>query len=435
MHRLLEELYSTAVMAATPRTALARRLERLGLPPGVSPWIIALGKAAWPMVTAATDELRRRKLDPAGGLIVVPSEGPAPHPALEVMIGDHPEPGPRSAAAARALESLTRRIGARDHVWLLLSGGTTSLIAAPVNGLSADDLTSIFRLLLASGLDINAMNRIRKRFARWGGGRLAAALAPARVAGFVVSDVIGDDLAAIASGPCTPDPTTANDVRQLLVHANLWDRLPPAARHLIVATDRGEVPETPKPGDQVFARVILELIASNRMAMDAAAKHAAKVGLAPVVVATPLTGEAAAAGASVAALLLQHCAEAEISQPAGRPRRCLVWGGETTVTLGVECTGLGGRSQELALAAARALDGAPAPIALLAAGTDGRDGPTDAAGAIVDGTTWSTIAQRGRDPAKDLADHDAYHALDAAHALLRPGHTGTNVMDIVVGIC
>jgi hydroxypyruvate reductase len=157
------------------------------------------------------------------------------------------------------------------------------------------------------------------------------------------------------------------------------------------------------------------------------------LGLAPVVSDTPLAGEAAAAGASVAAALLQDYASLGIPQP--DRKRCLIWGGETTVTLGASSTGLGGRCQELALAAARTLAGAPPGVALLAAGTDGRDGPTDAAGAIVDGRTWDAIVASGRDPGRDLAAHDAYRALDAAGILLRPGLTGTNVMDVVIGVC
>jgi hydroxypyruvate reductase len=191
--------------------------------------------------------------------------------------------------------------------------------------------------------------------------------------------------------------------------------------------------ETPKPGDRAFARVTLELIASNRLALEAAARRAAELGLAPQVAETPLAGEAWATGASVAAVLLQNCGPREIPQPAGF-RRCFIWGGETTVTLGESPPGLGGRCQELALSAARALAGVRQGVALMAAGTDGRDGPTDAAGAIVDGTTWARAAAGGRDPARDLAAHDAYRALDAAGALLKVGLTGTNVMDVVIGL-
>jgi hydroxypyruvate reductase len=283
------------------------------------------------------------------------------------------------------------------------------------------------------------MNRVRKRFSRWGGGRLARALAPALVRVYAVSDVIGDDLASIGSGPCVADPATAAEVRELLQRAGLWTRIPDSARALVAATERGETAETPKPEDQAFARVTLELIASNRLALEAAASLAAGSGLDPVISETPLAGEASAVGTSVAATLHQHCVSPDIPQhrPEARGRRgtCLIWGGETTVTLGELEPGLGGRCQELALAAARELAGARPGVALLAAGTDGRDGPTDAAGAIVDGSTWDAARAAGRDPVGDLARHDAYRALDAADALLRPGLTGTNVMDVVIGIC
>jgi hydroxypyruvate reductase len=198
----------------------------------------------------------------------------------------------------------------------------------------------------------------------------------------------------------------------------------------VASAEAGKTAETPKPGDQAFARVTLELVVSNRLALEAAARRAAELGLTPEVVETPIAGEATAAGASVAAKLLYNCARNSIPQPS-----CTIWGGETTVTLGQGPTGLGGRCQELALAAARVLEGAPPEMALLAAGTDGRDGPTDAAGAIVDGETWSSIVKAGRDPAHDLASHDAYQALDSAGVLLRPGLTGTNVMDVVIGVC
>ena len=400
---------------------------------------MALGKASLPMAAAAVSHLRECGVQPAGGLVVSPAHAPAPHPRVPLVVGDHPEPSAGSRSAAEALERAASAVGTEDEVWVLLSGGTTSLIGAPVDGVSPSDLTALYGLLLGSGLDITAMNRIRKRFSRWGGGRLALALAPARVRCYVVSDVIGDDLASIGSGPLVPDPVTAVDVRGMLEAARLWDRVPASTRALVAAAVRGEMPETPKPGDQAFARVTLELIASNRLALEAAAGRAAELGLTPKVSEEPLAGEAAAVGASVAATLLQHCVSPGIPQPeengaVGR-RECLIWGGETTVTLGHVPAGLGGRCQELALAAARELGGAPEGVALMAAGTDGRDGPTDAAGAIVDGGTWDAVRAQGRDPARDLAAHDSYRALDAAGSLLKPGLTGTNVMDLVIGVC
>jgi glycerate 2-kinase len=430
---LLVELYSVAMAAVDPAPALASRLGQLEHEPRRRRWILALGKAAIPMARAAVETLAGWGDSPAGGIVVAPEIHPPPHPRLPVLAGDHPEPGPGSLAAAEALARAAAAVTPDDEVWVLLSGGASSLLAAPVEGVTPQELTTLYRLLLGSGLDITAMNRIRKRFSRWGGGRLARALAPARVRVFVVSDVIGDDLPSIGSGPCVPDVTAAADVRRTLERAGLWDRIPAAARRVVTASESGETAETPKPGDAAFARVTIELIASNRLALEAAAKRAAELGLAPIVAEAPLAGEASATGASVAASILQNCGPLVIPQPAV-PRRCYIWGGETTVTLGDAPPGLGGRCQELALAAARVLEGAPPGVALLAAGTDGRDGPTDAAGAIVDGGTWRAVVAAGRDPGRDLAAHDAYRALDAAGALLKVGLTGTNVMDVVIGV-
>ncbi len=436
-HELLATLYRIATAAVDPGPALADRLRSLPSAGGRGPWILALGKAAVPMAEAAVAVLREREAAPAGGLLVAPRVGFPPHPNIAIVAGDHPEPGAGSLAAAEALGQTVIRIDPADEVWVLLSGGTTSLIGAPEDGITPTELGTLYTLLLGSGLDITAMNLIRKRFSRWGGGKLARALAPATVRVYVVSDVIGDDLASIGSGPCVPDPATASDVRRLLETAALWDRIPASARELLASTEAGTRAETAKPGDRAFGRVSHEVIASNRLALEAAARHAAAVGVVPEVATKPLAGEAAAIGASLAVFLVQHCGRSGVPQRDRRttPARCFIWGGETTVSLGSEPPGLGGRCQELALAAARALDGEAAAIALLAAGTDGRDGPTDAAGAIVDSGTWRAIAAAGRDPARDLASHDAYRALDAAEALLRPGLTGTNVMDVVIGIC
>ena len=431
---LLSQFYAAATAAAAPGPALTTRLERLEVGPERRLWILALGKAALPMATTAVQHLGTRAHNLVGGLVVAPEGNQSPHPSLTLVRGDHPEPGTGSLAAAEALGAVASRISPDDEVWVLLSGGTTSLIGAPEPGLTPAELSTLYALLLGSGLDITAMNRIRKRFSRWGGGKLARALSPARVRVYIVSDVIGDDLASIGSGPCVPDPTTAAEVRALLEGTALWPRIPEPARQFINSTVSGKTAETPKPGDRAFARITIELVASNRLALEAAAKRAAELGLAPRIVETPLAGEASRAGASVADNLFNNCVQHAIPQPSSAPP-CLIWGGETTVSLGENPTGLGGRSQELALAAARALDGAPEGTALLAAGTDGRDGPTDAAGAIVDGRTWSAIAARGRNPARDLEGHNAYPALDSIGALLKPGLTGTNVMDIVIGIC
>jgi glycerate 2-kinase len=382
------------------------------------------------MADAAVRYLRASKRRLAGGIVIGPAVGGSVDSPLPYRQGDHPEPGPASFAAAEALARAVAEIPPDAEVWVLLSGGTTSLVGAPEAGLTTEELSAIYGLLLGSGLEITAMNRIRKRFSRWGGGKLARALAPARVRVYIVSDVIGDDLASIGSGPCVPDPTTAAEVRDLLENSGLWSRIPDSARTMIHSAETGSSAETPKPGDEAFVNVSSEVIASNHLALEAARDRAAELGLAPFLIEEPIVGEAAAVGTRIASDLLGNC-----HRPAGQPAsHCFIWGGETTVTLGGSA-GMGGRCQELALAAARGFNQAGESLALLAAGTDGRDGPTDAAGAIVDASTWSAIARTGRDPATDLAYHNAYYALDAAGALLRPGLTGTNVMDVVIGIC
>lgn len=434
---LLSDLFRIAVKAAAPGPALLAALESRKPEPVRAVHILALGKAAHPMAGAAVEHLRQQGRAPAGGILIGAEPAPAPHPALRVVTGEHPEPGAGSLAAARALGEAVARVGPEDEAWVLLSGGTTSLIAAPIEGISPEQLTTLYRLLLGSGLDISAMNRIRKRFSLWGGGRLTAALAPACVKNFTISDVIGDDLGSIGSGPCVPDDSSAAEVRLALTSAGLWEKIPDAFRTTLTAVEKGLAPETPKPGDPAFRNLETRLVASNRLALEAMVKQASQLGVAARVMGADLAGEASETGRHLATLLLTY-SDPEIPQPAlHKNATVLIWGGETTVTLGPN-PGRGGRNQELALAAAQVLAASDLPsrdqVTILSAGTDGRDGPTDAAGAIVDASTWAAIRKAGRDPARDLRGHDANPALEAGHALLITGMTGTNVMDVVAGL-
>ncbi|HJR64096.1 MAG TPA: DUF4147 domain-containing protein [Gemmatimonadaceae bacterium] len=432
---MLAELYRAAVRAAAPGRALGQALQSIQIHPGARISIVSLGKAAHAMAAAAVAHLARQRCEPAGGIIVAPEASLPPHRGLESIAGDHPLPGARSLAAASRLGELAERVTGDDEIWVLLSGGATSLVAAPEGDLRPEDLRDLYSLLLGSGLDIVATNVARKRFSRWGAGRLAVALGAGRVRNFIISDVIGDDPAIIGSGPCVPDPTTAADVRSILTGGGLWTRLPAALRSHLAAVERDPSLETPKAGHAAFRRVQARVIASNRMALEAAVSRAAELGLEARLASATVAGEAADVGARLVALLLHYDdprADLEGESPG---RKCLVWGGETTVTLG-DRYGRGGRCQELALAASKALAAhrAPPGVCLLAAGTDGRDGDTDAAGAIVDRTTWDAISRAGIDPEGALARHDSYAALDAAGALLRTGLTGTNVMDIMIGL-
>ena len=308
------------------------------------------------MAVAAVEALRERGLEPAGGLLVTPEAVSAPHPALAVAVGDHPEPGAGSFRAAQLLDEVAGQVKPDDEAWVLLSGGATSLLAAPIPGIEPRELIELYRLLLGSGLDITAMNRIRKRFSRWGAGRLAVALAPACVKNFTISDVIGDDFASIASGPCVPDTSTAAEVRSLLTSAGLWEKIPESIRQVLLAVQRGDAAETPKPDDRAFKKTEAVLVASNRLALEAACIRAQKLGLPASLLDAALSGEAAPAGRRISSLLLHDDGENRGgAQDRGVHKHTVcIWGGETTVTLGAQ-TGRGGRSQELALAAAEVL--------------------------------------------------------------------------------
>jgi glycerate 2-kinase len=426
------ELYDAAVAAAAPGPATARAVDALTIPRGSRLWIYAFGKAARPMAAAAVTSTLRSLHSIVGGLIVAPDDAPSPYPTIVSMRGDHPLPGRHSFdAAARISEVASGRRGS-DVAIVLLSGGASSLIGAPVRAIGESDFVVLQELLLGSGLDIAATNLVRKRFSRWGAGRLALALAPATTHCLAISDVAGDDLSVIGSGPCMPDGSTVAQVTDLLQRANLFTRMPAACRDYLTGITRGTVPETPAKSHPAFAHITGRVIGNNRLALDGVAAKAQEHRLATTVAPDRLDGEAARAGELIARTLLNAAAQ-------GANHACFAWGGETTVTVGASngAMACGGRCQELTLAAARVLHQAGAEaagIALLAAGTDGRDGATDAAGAIVDHTTWTAVTDGGRDPAHALAAHESYKALRAASALIPRRDTGTNVNDVVIGV-
>lgn len=411
-------IYDAAVDGVEPRHALTRALALT--PPPERVRLLAFGKAAYAMTAAAVQHLERLDIPVSGGVVITSDSGASPDPRLRRLVGDHPLPGAQSEVAAGALAEAIRPADPREETWLLLSGGTTSLIGAPVAGMSSMEYRLLMQALGRAGMPIGDLNRARKRFSRWGGGRLAAALHSGRTRVFSMSDVPGDRPEDIGSGPCAPDPTTASEVADLLRRANT--DIPDLAFRWLDRVVRGDLPETPKPGDRVFDAVSTRVIGSNAVAREQAADRARALGYVAVVDGDLVTGEAAEAGRRIAARAL-----------ALRAGTVWIGGGETTVMLGPD-HGVGGRCQELALAAARVLEpsaGRP-PVVVLAAGTDGRDGPTDAGGAVVHAGTWAAVRAGGLDPERSLARHDAYPALRAAGALLRPGLTGTNVMDVMI---
>lgn len=414
--------------------------------PGQRLWLYAFGKAAHPMAASAAAALQRSLHTIAGGVIVAPEHAASPYATVLALQGDHPLPGRHSFTAAARIGDAADGMRSDDVAVVLLSGGASSLIAAPLRGMSESDVGQLFELLLGSGLDIRAMNAVRKRFTRWGAGRLALALAPARTYAYVMSDVLGDDPADVGSGPCTPDAHIVKDVVELMQTSGILARLSPAMRDYLTSVSRGMTPETPKRTHPAFAHVSTRVVGSNRLALDAIVAHARTLPLDVECVATALEGEATRCGTLVAEALLQRAQQ-------GHPG-CIVWGGEPTVQLiatppplagrGASAVSTpapvppsGGRCQELALAAARVLaqgGDSAGRITILAAGTDGRDGPTDSAGAFADAGVWSAIRESGRDPELALQRHESHAALAAVGALIPRRDTGTNVMDVVIGI-
>ena len=426
----LRGCYAAALEAADPARAvhdgLTAREVALELGRDRPHWIIALGKAAPAMAGAAVSHCAARGLTIAGGLVI--STGAtavrSPAPTIESLVGDHPVPGVRSRYAAERLAALVERIGRADVVLLLLSGGTSSLIGAPIDGVRDEDLASLHSLLLGAGVPIGRINAVRKRFSRWGAGRLATALECERVIPILLADVPNEDPAMIGSGPVSPDGLQAWHVERILRDAGIAVQVPLSVASTLGAMRAGVIAETPKAGSPAFARVEEPFVVGNTAALDAVAAHAHALGYAPVLLSrTVLSGDATAAGRVLAHTLVRSA-----------PRSCLIWGGETTVRLPAD-HGLGGRAQQLALAAAEVLDESHAEGAwLLAAGTDGRDGPSSAAGALVHAGTWRESLANGGAPARALSRCDAFGALDAAGALLPARETGTNVMDIVVAV-
>lgn len=409
--------YRAAVARLDAAALVAAALAGEPLPAGPIR-VAALGKAAGPMLRAALEALGPRARDP---LCVLPEGTPAP-PGAEVRRGAHPRPSAGSLEAGQALLRWAREGGGRPAL-LLLSGGGSALAAAPAAGLAFEDKAEAVALLMRAGRPIGELNALRKHLSALKGGRLGLALGGAPARALVLSDVPGDDLSTIASGPLCPDPTTWDDVRRAVAAAGVASALPPSVRRLVEAGGGpGGAPETPKPGDPRLAGVAHRILAGPVALAREAAAAARSLGLAAEADPAPLGGDVAEVAARLAAWARAN---------AGRGPRLLALGGEPTVVVPPGAARPdGGRAQALALLAAQALAGLPA--AALAAGSDGRDGPTERAGAVVDGATAARAAALGVDLAAALAAARSGPACDALGATLPRSDTGTHVGDLVL---
>lgn len=429
-HQIIDDaraIFAAAVRAVQADALLTASLLREVLHGAGRVRVVGMGKAA--MAMAGVLEARVGDAVEAGVVVVpdgypahYPERLPAPH-RIEVIEGGHPVPSRASVRAGQRLRTLAEACEAGDRLLVLVSGGGSALVVDPVPGVSLEAMQATVQRLLDSGAPIQAINAVRKHLSRLKGGQLARAAAPAEVLALVVSDVVGDDLSTIASGPTVPDPTTFGDAVAALKRHRIWDRVPDAVQRHLADGQAGRAEETPKPDAALFAHTTTRLIGTNRHALEAAARTARERGYAARVVATDVTGEAREVGRAHARTLLAATGEAPV---------CLLWGGEPTVT--VTGQGRGGRNQEAALTAALELDGAAVDVAFLSGGTDGVDGPTDAAGAWVTSATVEQARRAGLDPRAYLDDNNSYPFFDALGHLVRTGPTHTNVMDVHVGL-
>ncbi len=415
---LLGRLYEAAVAAAHPSSCLPPALP----PPPVRGRILVLaaGKAAGAMAEAAEQHyLDRLGLAPdrLGGIVVTRHGYGRPTRVIEMVEAGHPVPDAAGIKATEHVLELADSATAEDLMLVLLSGGASANWIAPAAGISLEDKRTLTRALLASGATIGEINTVRKHLSRIKGGRLAARAARARILTLAISDVPGDDLSVIGSGPTVPDPSTLADTRAILARRGVT---PPAA---IAAALSDPANETPKLGDAAFARSEIRIVARPADALAAAAKAAKDSGIEPVIIGADLEGEAREVAAS-------HAMQArKLAREGGRA--VLLSGGELTVT--IKGRGRGGPNQEYALALAIALASTPG-ITAVAGDTDGTDGgagkPDDPAGAFIDKTTLSRARKLGLDPARFLAENDSTGFFEPLGDLLRPGPTCTNVNDL-----
>jgi glycerate 2-kinase len=415
--QLVRDSFTAALAAGQPGLITSSAYNRLPQTPTA---IIALGKAAGAMAAAVRDAGYR-----GVGLVITTDENHRQIAGFECFASAHPVPDERGLAAATAVEKMALWLGAKDHLLLLISGGGSALLPAPAIGISLRQKIALNDALLASGLDIHAMNVVRRLFSRLKGGQLARLAAPAAITQFLLSDVPGDLPQSIASGPAVADPVPFEEA-VALIHKHHLDRLDFVAPHLD-AIKAGKIAGPVRPGDPVLANVKTHILASNAQCRDAAAAYIRQA--LPHIECLPapaLDGEASQMAVKLAGQIIDHY------QRGGAQPYVLVAGGETTVTLDPAKPGKGGRSQELAVAFAAAMQAAgtkaPRTWVILAGGTDGRDGPTDAAGGVI-------ASSQGFDPnaaAAALASHTSYEYLKAHDQLLMVGATGTNLADLVV---
>ncbi len=385
-------------------------------------FVIGGGKAAAPMAQAIEEILGNHI---AEGTVNVPKGSQNKTAKITINYASHPLPDGEGIAGTKKMLELAKKAGANDLVVCLISGGGSSLMSYPREGVSIIDLQKLTKVLLKSGATINEVNTVRKHISGFKGGWLAKTAYPATILNLILSDVVGDPLDVIASAPTVPDPTTFKDAHTVLEKYKLWQTCPDSVKKVIAQGEEGFLEETPKPGDPTFEKAYNIVIGNNRTAAFAASQYLKSKGLNTLLLTTTLEGEARCVGTVLATI----ANEIQFSNhPLAKPCAVIV-GGETTVT--VKGKGLGGRNQEIALAASLKIKGrADSAVVVASMGTDGIDGPTDAAGAIVDAKTQQRAETLGLKSEEFIAKNDAYNFFSKLGDLIFSGQTGTNVNDI-----
>lgn len=424
-------IFRSAVAAADPYQAVLRHVRikgetmlaggaRYNLKRTRNVYVAGAGKAGAAMARAV-----ERLLGPriASGLVNVKYGHTAKLRRIALNECGHPVPDDAGVAGAVQISEIASRAAEDDLLICLISGGASALLPLPAEPITLAEKQATTQLLLDSGATIHEINAVRKHISKIKGGQLARLAQPAKILALLLSDVIGDNLDVIGSGPTAPDPSTFQTAWFVVEKYGIGGKLPASVRDRLQRGLRLELPETPKPGDEIFDRTQNLIVGSNALALEQAAATARKLGYSPLVLSSSIQGETRDAA-------LFHVAIAREVHNASRPAKppcCIISGGETTVT--IRGPGKGGRNQEFALAAAIGISGMRQTV-VLSAGTDGTDGPTDAAGAIVDGKTVATAAMARLDPGKFLDANDSYNFLQKTGNLLVTGPTGTNVMDV-----
>jgi glycerate 2-kinase len=412
------DIANAALNAVDPAACVRRALQTVDLGDPRRIFVIGAGKAS-ALMAQALEEILVDRIE-AGWINTKHGHGVDLKRVICHESG-HPVPDRAGVHGARKIAELARQAAHDDLIICLISGGASALMPLPADGITLEDKQAATTLLLASGAPIEELNCVRKHLSAIKGGRLAQLAQPAPIISLILSDVVGDDVGVIGSGPTAPDATTFAEARRILHRRGIWDHAPAPVRDHI--SDARE--ETPKSQNPLFSRVRNVIVGSNRLALEAARVKAQSLGFRTVLLSSAIQGEAREVARVHAAILKEICAT---GNPIARPA-CILSGGETTVTL--RAAGKGGRNQEFALAAARDIAGLER-VLVLSFGTDGTDGPTDAAGAFADGCTADRAHAAGFDTTRSLDGNDAYPLFQSLGDLLVTGPTKTNVMDVVL---